>query len=616
MGSVYMNRLQGRVIRLLQILPADPDEQLECQLIEVPLDALPTYEALSYVWGDVNVRESILCNDQAMEITCSLAYALQKLRPFKGEEVDNQLTTVSNSSSRMVWADAICINQDDILERNHQVQLMQDIYSNAARVMVWLGLDECGQASKAIMAIQLVTHLLSTYQAFSEKMQQKNITWNNQGRGHFTFEICEMLFRSKSLQDPWTSIQLFFDLPWWSRIWCVQEAFLARKVKMLCGDEYIDGEDVAVFSQWYIREVVYTGSTQQSGFSHGGISRANNIFNHRDLDARHLFMVCNDFRNLQATNPRDKVYGLLGLWRATEKENLIEVDYNKSVVEVYTDVVLMAIRNRRDLFVLRYVDHDRDSDDGFPSWVPRWDRSIQAHMIWLDKSRLSASQFYAEEPDEALARSGILQVKGVLFDRIVSTSGVLKGGRESFMTDAVFRQSFIELWLEATGERPNTEYLHQVSVTELATTVTSGLIKCSREIRDRDNMQPDAWLDIGDLDTEARRVFLSSFHTFIDSEKYPGNARAFVQLLGAVHNKRLFRTSRGHLGLGHGGVREGDFVSVLHGGNEPFVLRLVTSDSEAHFRLVGDCYVYDIMNRQVYKMFDVEGVMPGVFRIH
>ncbi|KAF5334073.1 hypothetical protein D9758_017662 [Tetrapyrgos nigripes] len=616
MGSVYVNRLQGRAIRLLQILPADPDEQLECQLIEVSLDALPTYEALSYVWGDANPRESILCNDQAMEITRSLAQALRKLRPFKGEEVDDRLATVSNISARVVWADAICINQDDIPERNHQVQLMRDISSNAARVMVWLGLDNCGQASKAVAAIQLVTHFLSTYQAFSKDMRQKNVTWDNQGHGHFTFELCETLFHSKSLQDPWTSIRVFFDLPWWSRIWCVQEAFLAGKVAMLYGDECVDGRDVAVFSEWYMREAQYAGDTPQ-GSSREAIKRANNVFNHRDRDARHLFMVCEDFRDLQATNPRDKVYGLLGLWRPTEKEkNPIEIDYNKSVAGVYTDVVLMAIRDLRDLFVLRFVDHDHDSDDGFPSWVPRWDHGTpQAHtFLWLNKSRLSASKFYAEEPDEALACSGILQVKGVLFDRVVSTSSVLKGGRESFMTDATFRQSFIELWLEAKGERPNTKYPHQVSVTELATTVTFGIIKGSKERRDRDITQPDAWLDIGDLDTEAVHEFLSSFHTFMDSEKYPGNAGAFVQLLDAVHGRRLFRTSRGHLGLGRSGIRDGDFVSVLHGGRVPFVLRPVTS--EAHFRLVGDCYVYDIMNRQVYEMFDVEGVKPGVFEIH
>jgi hypothetical protein len=182
------------------------------------------------------------------------------------------------------------------------------------------------------------------------------------------------------------------------------------------------------------------------------------------------------------------------------------------------------------------------------------------------------------------------------------------------MNDPDFRKSFIQLWLEATGEKPNMTFTHQVSVAELATTVTSGIIKASTDLHDRDYKDPDSWLDMGSLDTEARRAFLYGFQSFMDTEKYPGSARAFDRLLSYA-NRRLFRTSRGYLGLGRRCMKEGDFVSVLHGGKYPYVLRIFGKAPNACFALVGDCFMHDIMKRQVYNMLEDDGVMTGVFEL-
>ncbi|KAF2028104.1 HET-domain-containing protein, partial [Setomelanomma holmii] len=123
-GTIYPNQLHGRHIRILELLPGDPSEEVCCRLEERFLDDLPSYNALSYVWGDSRVKESISCNGQRMDVTTNLADALRTLRP---------------SSATWVWADAICINQDDVLERNSQVQLMKEVYSKAEKVAIWLG---------------------------------------------------------------------------------------------------------------------------------------------------------------------------------------------------------------------------------------------------------------------------------------------------------------------------------------------------------------------------------------------------------------------------------------------------------------------------------------------
>jgi hypothetical protein len=69
-----------------------------------------------------------------------------------------------------------------------------------------------------VAAIELIATFLSTYKRLAEDMKEKGIEWNNQGVGHFTFELCEALLQSKSIEDPWPHLQVLFLQPYWSRI--------------------------------------------------------------------------------------------------------------------------------------------------------------------------------------------------------------------------------------------------------------------------------------------------------------------------------------------------------------------------------------------------------------
>lgn len=92
----------------------------------------PKFEALSYEWGDPDKpRHEIIVNGQPFKVWENLFYALKYIRPVPLR--DNHV------NSRILWIDAICINQDDIDERNHQVGMMGDIYRKADKVPVWLG---------------------------------------------------------------------------------------------------------------------------------------------------------------------------------------------------------------------------------------------------------------------------------------------------------------------------------------------------------------------------------------------------------------------------------------------------------------------------------------------
>ncbi|KAF1357514.1 HET-domain-containing protein, partial [Lizonia empirigonia] len=308
---VYPNRLKRSSIRLLELLPSDLDDELECRLVETPLHDITTFEALSYVWGDPAIREPIKCNGQAMTITTNLAQALRRLRLSRAHDH-------STGISRVLWADAICINQEDVIERGHQVQLMREIYTKATGVIVWLGADPQGHAKTAFAAIRTICSCLDAYE--------------------------EVALRS------------LLNVPWWTRVWCVQEVYFAQQVLLIFGLDGIDGRQFTKFTIWYNREKQFApyglnGKERSLKLEETSFNDAFTNFNQKNFNSKDLCMICQSYRIRQATDARDKVYGLLGLWRPRSPEYVIEVDYNKSPAVVYTEVVLQAIKERKSLIV-------------------------------------------------------------------------------------------------------------------------------------------------------------------------------------------------------------------------------------------------------------------------
>jgi hypothetical protein len=98
------------------------------------------YEALSYVWGDLDNPRSIYIGEHDLPVTKNLHAALSHLRNF--------------SLERIIWVDAICIDQKNTKEKEQQIQAMAKIYSQANRVLVWLGetADNSDQALEEIRA--------------------------------------------------------------------------------------------------------------------------------------------------------------------------------------------------------------------------------------------------------------------------------------------------------------------------------------------------------------------------------------------------------------------------------------------------------------------------------
>jgi hypothetical protein len=139
-------------IRLLRLLPHEDElADIQCELYEYRLqDSCRThlYEALSYVWGNAKKKLRIFMHGHSFEVTVNLYAALLRLR--------------NHSTERILWVDAICIDQANQEEKGHQIQSMAKIYSQANRVTVWLG-EAADDSDQALEEIRVTGGKISTH---------------------------------------------------------------------------------------------------------------------------------------------------------------------------------------------------------------------------------------------------------------------------------------------------------------------------------------------------------------------------------------------------------------------------------------------------------------------
>lgn len=178
---------------------------------------LPFYEAISYCWG---VKEDypaqIILNGQAISMPWAAEATLRAVCLRNGHP--------------LVWLDAVCINPDNALERNHQVAMMGEIYSKAARVLVWLGAET--DTEPGIVSVRQL----------SEMIYQKSAD------GKLTPTSPDM--RLVAPHVAWRSICSLFANRWFTRAWVIQEVSLSKHALCYQGLSMIDLAEVATVSTW------------------------------------------------------------------------------------------------------------------------------------------------------------------------------------------------------------------------------------------------------------------------------------------------------------------------------------------------------------------------------
>lgn len=347
----------GFQIRLVTILPGLELEALRCTVRNFVLTEDLQYEALSYTWGDPTVTSPVLLNGSEFEITTNLEAALQSLR-YEDKE-------------RLLWIDAICINQRSISERNAEVRRMDLIYQRAEQVIVWLGRetepgDTIGVGSALITAASTLTVKLL------EMLSEAKEEW----------DVVNVLHQTGDATLALQVLAKLFCRPWFLRIWIVQEIALAKMATVAFGPQRIAWDR---FSQAAdaIRRLEYGLNDQLWRLS--GASRAVSVQWCR-LDAAkeptpsssaamQLDILLWKLRTSQVTDCRDRLFGILGLIRHDRSDPLLAIDYQKSMPEVFRDLSMYLIQHGFLADVLCAVTY---GIEGLPHWAAIWTATLES----------------------------------------------------------------------------------------------------------------------------------------------------------------------------------------------------------------------------------------------
>ena len=339
-------------------------------------DWVPQYEALSYTWGPQSPTVEITINEQPFAVRENLYNALTRLR--------------RSDKHRVLWIDAICINQEDIIERSDQVQRMRSIYQRAETVLIWLG-ESYDNSDLAFEALELLTGTDQQRRASPGIVgewygPQYDLWWALPGRGDAKKDQADLLKYMNSLGlRSWQDISEKHKLAlknllrrdYWKRVWCIQEVGNAQTTVILCGGKSIDW----TCFEWYLYNDKVRGdpdglpmTVQASDMNEMLEARwkIRDPMRYLGFDVYETFLQTIDrYREHIATDPRDKVYALLGL-PSSDNKMALQPDYNKSVPDAYREVARTMINHRRDLSVLTSVHHDKQNHYALPSWVPDW----------------------------------------------------------------------------------------------------------------------------------------------------------------------------------------------------------------------------------------------------
>ncbi|KAI0550535.1 heterokaryon incompatibility protein-domain-containing protein [Xylaria curta] len=351
--DTYHYRLLPMSFRVAELLPGKPGDPISCLLHEVEWSNIPQYEALSYAWGDPDDRLTIIIHDKRLEITKSLHVALTHLR--------------YEDKARLLWADALCINQADIPERGAQVRQMRRIFESAETIVLWLGPDESNKASPAMFAVGQIADFLcqklniSFSDVIDEPDVYTNILFRNKDKIPLPHE-CNFV-----TDQMWDALLWLYKHTVFTRVWIIQEINAGKNRIVYSGHQTCSWDALELVAGYIVLETAFSKSR---GFTDAYCWWASTLSSDMPKEKNWLHMLYLA-SNFSATDPRDVIYGLRGMIKCDDGGWLLDPDYSKTTVDVYRDSVEAAFINFKNTNALLYV-HGTET----PSWIPRWDEPM------------------------------------------------------------------------------------------------------------------------------------------------------------------------------------------------------------------------------------------------
>jgi Heterokaryon incompatibility protein (HET) len=515
-GYVYaFKRLEGE-FRLLQLNPGTEDAPIDCILL-CSWSRHTEYQAVSYTWGsNRGIGHFIRIDGRPFLVTPTLNRALHYLRYA--------------DQPRLLWVDAVCINQRGHTEKSHQVPKMRRIFATASRVVVWLDVDETDRDISGDIE-PLFTNLRGLADADKEGISARLAQLPESQR---------------------KALGKLFQLPWWERLWVIQEVTASRRTVIQCRNFSVEWDELVVFC-------LYPEIALQLGIPQRAIWFVKQVhwLRNSTVDLPYgLLGLAYRFRHSKATDDRDRLFALKNLILAPENTLGVVADYNKLNTSIFIAFTKEAIRKYKTLNVLvrlefepgmkqRYFWSFGKRDSSWPSWVSGWpDAGLEnlRRPLWdgglaLETGLLPADgicQDYAPVKCRTdLADPNVIAVQGFTVDVIKQTGGMYRGDRS-----IQSKRAILSKWYKLA---------HQL---------------CGLSGKQLD------------------RQFTSTLMAGVDSDRLISGDDIPVigpELLSkidvACSGRRLIVTRNHTMGLGHSMCKKGDLVCRLTGLPIPYILR-------------------------------------------
>ncbi|KAM3071625.1 hypothetical protein ACMFMG_009498 [Clarireedia jacksonii] len=575
------------LVRLLTLFPGDRTQPIKCSLSVVDLIGpdMEDYDALSYVWGPPDTSASIVINDQPFSVSYLLYQALVHLRDEK--------------TPRVLWIDALCVNQNDLAERSSQVLFMHQIYSDAARVVVWLGGEEPWGLKQSISSIG----------SRGRDGDKPNV--------HFgiTRVVSNLLSR-----------------PWWTRVWIVQEFILARNVQIQCGTRTMSWEQFCVLvngsvnRSFFPKHLVFYDEFQSlrrarelrtSSVSNAKVNKTRDSKSGDPTDnqlhhATDLLSLIYNFRSRRATEPRDKVFAFLGLAEDNHGFTLLKPDYSRQISSLCIDLARQHIHHSHTLSVVALAECTRktpqtpqsstgNSGDYIPSWCPSFMSDdvyhrLQWRPLWTglptEESKFSATSylsihFMSSASSSPMSEASIVNA-GEKFNNL--NIQVLSNFKSTISDDC--RLEGVDELVAQTKTNITWESV-----------VPRWRILARKTVHTRMGLEDESGFEGDEVPVE------ELFHLTLTAGRFSaapsGNDPREEEYLqtrrGICSNRRFFATRDGRIGIGPDDLKAGDEVHLALGMQVPMILRKAIDEREGEFLgwiYIGQAYIHD---RMVYR---------------
>jgi hypothetical protein len=652
---------------------------VEVEIIHQSLADNPAYEALSYVWGDPTVTEDIqiitppraaLGNQSIEAQKAAQGSPIDPIMPnrHKGDAAvsadhsphdENHSTKICKATTnlksalqhlrnftkpRVIWVDAICINQQDDAERGHQVRQMDQIYRKCSRVCIWLGDAE----ADSDLAMELINSITESCQAAMRDNPHKEVTYS----GTFA-PVAEQFYKDESFAQHFRALLSLIIRPWFGRLWVVQEVVLSTRRIVLCGNHQADwGSFFNIFLFLFLH--ARSASTLE-----GSYRTSLDIIFHRlpiaveerwrksvTIFMRLGTMAINwaeysppvllreallELRGRSMTDKRDAVYAILSLASDITPMDL-DINYRLDRLEVFKMATRKMIEQSKCLDILCDAPTCVHGEIVSLSWLPRFDdqelpcgcRSFAGSILTFHGTRNRSPSYQGTAIKPVYLASQGRKVEAILFteEGQLITDGIIMDRVHVVMQRPIWTpvlndepeltvpKEWFSLALHSDIQGKTTHHQETSVGSELDPQKFEALWRTMIANRESSaSCEPAAfqkgevlekWLlenNQCDLVVPPNEAFgLNAQSTLLRLKQ-----RLYVTLM---YSTTLIVTEGGLLGLARGSVAPGDQVCILLGCSVPAILRQVPNIEREKYILISESYIHGMMDGEAIDKLD------------